>query len=1071
MIDTVYNQKNKFLFTILNNRYIAFFVMFIVVLFSFPANGQSSTEKKSILIYVKDAVTKEPIEAAQARTLLFPAGGTSYDDGIIEMFVESLDDVIEIRAYDYNMQEVAIQGRTEIEILLYSDFYSNKINFDEGLLGGTRSLHNFYGSTNYKNRTSDFYMSADDLLRLNVGGEVRMIDRSGLNGIGADMFIRGLNSVNLNSQPLILLDGVILNNNPGGKSLHAGFYLNRLADINLYDIESITVLKDGTSIYGSKGANGVIKIHTKRGRNMVTKITFNASTGMSQVGGRDIPMMNGDQFRIYASELINTIEGIDQLADYSSSTFQFLNDDPNSLSYIRYHNKTNWKDQVYKNGMIQNYHINVDGGDEMALYSLSLGYTGEDGVLNNTETQRLNVLFNADFNLTNYIDLALNIGFSTVDRLLLDDGVEIYTSPTYLAMIKSPFLNPFTFTTAGTETSDYEDADVFGISNPAAVIGYALNINKHYRLNYGLEPKVKISPYFVLSSQFDFSYDKMKETYYSPLLGVADRHIEGYGISENMFLGQVSRNVALYDDTKLRYKRSFDKIHSVDAIFGVRYHTERYKLEYGEGHNSGSDQKRNLLNEQDYKNIKGVNSSYKYLSTYLHGEYDYLKKYFVGASVAMDGSSRFGRATEGGINMFNRSWGVFPGVQAGWLMSSEQFMSNASFIDLLKLKAGYSISGNDGINPYAAYSYLISERYMDRANALSIGAIGNNSIQWETTYKSNVGLDMTMLKNRLSLSADLFYNRTTNLIVMRDYPEVLGNGHYWSNEGALKNVGGELSANINLLNLKSIKWEVGGNIGHYKNEITSLPSGEFTTNLAGAEILTSVGNPAGVFYGYKTNGVITTLSDEYLASPLKRFDNVANEYIEYGLGDIMFDDVDENRIINSKDKQIIGNPNPDFYGSFNTRIGIGRWSLFALFSYSYGNDIYNHLRATLESGLDTRNQSLAMLNRWTAEGQVTNQPKIAYGDPMGNARFSDRWIEDGSYLKLKNITLSYTLPVRKRALDALEIWASGSNLWTWTNYLGRDPEVTAGSAVLYQGIDYGYLPNVRSVMVGVKVNL
>lgn len=1072
MINTVYNRKDMILFTILNKRIVMILALLLMLPWFSGLHAQADDEKEYLTVIVKDAKTKQPIEAAQANTIRYSSAGTSDENGVMKIYVYSFDDLLEVRAYDYDTQEVPIRGKKEIEVYMYSNFFTPQLNLEEGISKKDRSTQNIYGTKNYTKRTSDFYIAADDFLRLNVGGEVRMIERSGVSGIGADMFIRGLNSINLYAQPLLIIDGVIVNNSLGDNTLHAGFYLNRLADMSIYDIKSITVLKDATSVYGSKGANGVIDIRTKRGESVVTKISFNASAGITDVAGKTTPMLSGDEYRVYASELMETlVYDYDYYKEYVPQVDEFLNDDPNGVNYRRYHNNTDWRDYVYQKGIVQNYHINVDGGDDMALYSLSVGYTGESGVVKTTEMQRLNTLFNADFFLTDYIEMGLNVGFGNVDRHLLDDGSVYHTSPTYLAMIKSPFLNPYTFTSAGTETADYADADVFGVSNPAAVIGYALNINKHYRLNFGVEPKFKILPTLTLSTLFDYSLDKMKETYYSPMLGVQTRYIEGYGYSNNMFQGQVARNVALYDDTKLRYLKNIDNTHSIDATLGWRYHSEKYKLEYGEGHNSGSDQRRNLLKEEEYKRITGENNSYKYISTYFHGEYDYKKRYFVGVTAAMDASSRFGVDTEGGFKLFNKKWGVFPGVQAGWLISSEEFMANVNAINHLKLKAGYSVSGNDALNPYAAYSYLSSEQYMSRANGLVIGSIGNSAIQWETTYKSNVGLDLSLLNNRASISVDGYYNTTKDLVVMKEYPEMIGNGFYWKNEGSLENIGGEVSLSLKVLNLRDVKWEVGANIGHYKNKITDLPSGEFTTNIFDGEILTREGEAAGLFYGYKVKRVIEAIDNEYLSNALFQVNQVTGQYEMFGMGDIEFEDVDNNFIIDSKDKQIIGDPNPDFYGSFNTRIGVKRLTLSALFTYSYGNDIYNQLRSTLESGKNFRNQSSAMLNRWTSEGQNTLQPRVAYGDPMGNSRFSDRWIEDGSYLKLKNITLSYNLPIGTKALESVEIWASGSNLFTWTGYLGQDPEVTAGKQVLYQGIDLGLLPNVRTMMVGVKLNL
>jgi hypothetical protein len=492
-------------------------------------------------------------------------------------------------------------------------------------------------------------------------------------------------------------------------------------------------------------------------------------------------------------------------------------------------------------------------------------------------------------------------------------------------------------------------------------------------------------------------------------------------------------------------------------------------MDYGEGHNSGSDQKRNLLN-QLIRKTNGANNRVKSISNYLMVDYTFDNRYLLSVAAAMDASSRFGSETQGGFQMFGQSWAIFPSVNAGWLISSENFMSGVKAVDLLKLRAGYGFSGNDDIEPYAWSSYFESTRYMDRANGLILANIGNSEIQWETTAKASLGLDAVLFNNRLTVTADFYNNKTKNLLFLRSLPEVLGNGYYLGNGGEMSNKGFEFSAGLKLINLTGFKWELGGSIGHYKNNIESLPDvGEYITSLYGADILTSVGNSAGVFYGYKTLGVFTG-ENAASAANLKLIDKdgVAQSF---KAGDVQFEDLDNNNIIDEKDRQVIGNPNPDIYGSFNSKIDIGNFTLDMLFTYSYGNDVYNALRANLESGSTFANQSTAMLNRWFYEGQETIQPKATYLDPMGNSRFSDRWIEDGSFLRFKTLSLAYNIPMKNSVIDGLKIWVSGNNLITFTNYLGRDPEVSVNNDVLYQGIDAGMLPLTRSYFIGIKMNL
>jgi TonB-linked SusC/RagA family outer membrane protein len=1014
---------------------------------------------------VRDAITQQPISAAQIRSQNHKSAATTDEQGNFAIEVSSPTEVLIVNAFDYNLCEVPVRGRTNLEIDLYSEVYRKIYKELESLSGPVRSTNAVNAIIGTHDIGYPTFLAADDAIQSRMSGDVRGISRSGNNGMGSSLFIRGLNSVKMNAQPLYIIDGVIWNNYFDIQSVNDGFYNNPLNDIDLNDIASVSVIKDGTSIYGSKGGNGVIVIKTKRGVDMATKIVFNAFAGVTEKAS-SLPMMNGDQLRIYTTDILGTTN----LTSDQIDGMPFLDDNPNSINYTKYHNNTNWDDEVYRLGFTQSYNINVNGGDEKALYYFSLGYTGNNGIVRTTDLQRLNTRTNADFFLTKNIKLGMNLGYTAIDHTLLDDGINPYTSPTFLAMEKAPFLNPHSYTPTGTLTTDLEDADIFNVGNPSAIIANALNTTKHYRLSIGFKPEIRLSPSLTLSSQFDYAIDKFKETNYSPMLGVANRKLPGnLGISENVFKSQIMRNIAIFDDTQLKFERQINEVHNIKAIAGFRYISNYFEMDYGEGHNSGSDQKRNLL-DQAIRFTNGVNNRVKSISNYLSGDYSFDNRYFLSAAVAMDASSRFGSETQGGFQLFDRSWAVFPSVNAAWLISSETFMANVKAIDLLKLRVGYGLSGNENIEPYAFSAYFESTRYMDRANGLTLANIGNTEIQWETTAKASLGLDAILFNNRLAVSADLYSNKTKDLLFLKSLPEVSGNGYYWGNGGELVNKGLEFSANLKLVNFNGFKWEVGASVGHYKNKIESLPEGgEYITSLYGADILTSVGNPAGVFYGYKTLGVFT--GEEAVASANLRMIDENGISHNFMAGDIHFDDFTKDGIIDEKDRQVIGNPNPDFFGSFNSKFDLKNFTVDILFTYSYGNDVYNALRANLEAGSMPVNQTTAMLNRWYYEGQNTSQPKVNYMDQMGNSRFSDRWIEDGSFLRFKTLSMGYNIPIKSSVIEGLKVWVSANNLFTLSNYLGRDPEVSVKNDVLYQGIDAGLLPLTKSYFIGIKMNL
>ena len=1019
-------------------------------------NKETLNESKKLVVgLVRDAQTKQPINAAQITLLDNSNSATTNEKGIFSLNVPSKDGVLVVSAYDYGVRQVSIQAKDSVVIELYSEMFSNYYKKIDGLTGTVNNLTLVPTAKTVTDFSKSQAVSPDELLESELGGDVRTISRSGVAGMGSSLFIRGFNSLNANAQPLFVVDGVIMNNLYDVASIHGGFFSNPLNDIDVSDIESITVMKDGASIYGSKAANGVVLINTKRGKSAVTKINLNILTGIT-TRPSSIPVMNAGQFRTYASDLIGT----SGLSNNQKANFSFLQDDPSKPSYNTYHNSTNWANEIYQTGLTKSYSINANGGDDKALYYFSLGYTGINGIVKSNDMERINARFNADFNMSKLFTMGMNIGFTNINRKLLDDGVNNYTSPTWLSMIKSPFLSPYNYTATGSKTFSIGYTDELGIGNPKAfldqnVMSYTLNSMSQHSFNFGGTPTLHFSPNLTLSSQFDFNLNKTAEDYYSPMFFAAKRMIDGKGYAENTRMNQVMRNTGIFDDTRLKYSTQFDKYNQINAILGCRYLNSYLESDFIEGHNSGSNSSTNLPGSfnADYFKVSGINNWTKSISNYLNVDYSFDNKYLISVATSMDASSRFGNETKGGFSMIGKSWGVFPTINGAWLVSSEKFMKSVGFVDLLKVRAGYGVTGNDNIEDYASQTYFSMVREINNANGIVLSNIANPQIQWESTYRKNAGIDLGLFNDRVSLSFDYFSSITNNLLTLKSQPIVSGLGMYWSNDGELANNGFEFSANFKVLNLKSWKWELSFSAGHYVNKILSLPltNGitDYTTSVYGGEVLTAVGHPAGLFYGYKTNGVYTTEADA--ANANLKILNQNGTYSNFQAGDVRFVDGDKNGnkdgIIDANDKQIIGNPNPTMYGNISSKISYNKFTLSALFTYSYGNDVYNYQRSQLESGIDYSNQSTAMLSRWTAEGQITNQPKSLYGDPMGNARFSDRWIEDGSYIRLKTLSLSYTVPLKNNFIEGFSVWISANNLLTLTKYLGPDPEFSTQNSV------------------------
>jgi len=1042
---------------------------------------------------IRDAATQKPLFGVRIETAGQPASAISDSLGSFSIKVADFSDVLIFSAPDYAKREIPLQGRKSVDVRLYSTLFTSGYETSESYTGKRRNTINTLSEKAVTDFSSSTSFSIEPEIQARLGGDVRTINHTGVAGSGASMFIRGFNSLNASAQPLIVIDGVVWDNQLDAVSIHAGYFSNPLTNIDSRDIESITILKDGNSIYGSKAANGVILITTTRAKEMATKITANLWWGANM--RPDLPkMMNATDYKTYASNQVQgylksrNVTGLAE--DALLINFPFLNDNPNQKDYYTYHNNTNWANDIYQDGFLQNYSLGVSGGDDVALYALTMGYATNQGYLRNTDVQRLNARFNSDIKLSSHISTKVDLAMTKSLRNLHDDGVNPVTSPTFIALAKSPLLSPYLFTADGAiseRLSSYDYMDPYNpMSNPLALINSARGSSSRTTFSMLVNPYYQINKNLQFGSVFNFRQHRVKESFFIPSAGVAPQQLsEIMTTFSNEVRDMAQRQNSIFSDTYLKWNVNINKDNRINLLGGFRFMTDDYQWTLPYGYNTGNDNIKVLVDGLGFKQVIGDDSQWKSMSWYVNANYDFRQKYILSATASADASSRFGQNTAGGIGLGGVRWAVFPSVSGAWVISSENFMRSLPVINLLKLRASYGMTGNDGIDVRANRTFFQSDYSQGKAG-LQIGNIQNKAIQWETSKKAGAGLDIHFLDERVSLSADFFESHTDNLLTQKTLSSITGLDSYWSNGGALKNTGYELNLNLKVLDTKWLVWELGGSVGHYKNEITALPDGDYLTQILGANVLTAVGHPAGVFYGYKTDGIFTTTADADNSGLYKLNDN--GTLTPYGAGDVRFIDPNGNGIITDKNggsvikpngqtvalkdsRQIIGDPNPDFYGTISSRFKFKKLTLDALFTYSYGNDVYNYLRSQLESGATFFNQTVAMNNRWISEGQVTNIPRAVYGDPMGNNVFSDRWIEDGSYLRLKTLTIAYDIPLNSTYIQGINVWVSANNLLTWTKYLGSDPEFSMNNGVLYQGIDAGLMPQGRSYFFGIKINL
>ena len=1035
---------------------------------------------------VVDAASKMPVAGAIVKAGVITGYSVlTEDNGTFELKVPVFATSLYVSSPDHNAVLAGLTASEEQQdIMLYGTAFKGDYAETDNLRGDKQATGFAYSNA----------INIKEEMQKQLGAYAYTTNRNGTPGVGSVSFIQGLNSLNVNAQPLVVIDGVPIDQQYGREMLHDGFFNDILSNINPADIEKVTVMRNGTALYGAKGANGVILVETRRNKSMATRITASVSAGVTLLP-KYYDMMDANQYRNYASELLRG-------TGTKNTEFKFLNEDPTYYYYKQYHCNTDWKDYVYRTAMTQNYGINVEGGDAVANYNLSVGYTQAESTLECNDFNRLNIRFNSDITLGSRLSIRFDASFSNITRDIRDDGAPAGydegtpTSPAFLAYVKSPFMSPYSYGRGQFSSSQYDVVDEsyldealtsvkyknynYRLGNPAAFNEYAEGENKNRfensMLNLSVRPKYQINSNLSLMEHFSYNLVNTNEMYYIPINGVPDYYVSSvYAYRQNEVRSLASKQNSVMSDTRLDWSNRY-QAHSLHVFGGARIQWETYTYNTQLGYNTGSDKTpfmgASLLNAT----ASGLSESWTSLSMYAQAEYNYKGRYFLQANLTADGSSRFGEEADG-LKALDAVWAIFPSVQASWVLTNENWLAGNKWVNYLRLTAGYDVSGNDDIDYYAARSYFQGKVFMNSVSGLSLAGIGNTTIQWETTKRFNVGLEANLLNNRINLTANLFKSKTDNLLAMQSLGFLSGLDQNWSNGGKLENEGYDVALSGKVIATKDWSWQLGASVGHYKNKITALPEGKsyMDTDVYGATIRTQVGSAANLFYGYKTAGVFATTEDAQAAGvdPKGLYtlaeNGITRNYFQ--AGDVHFVDTDNNGEINDKDCVVIGDPNPDFYGNIFTTVAYKNFKLDVRFNYSVGNDIYNYMRSQLEGGNRFMNQTTAMLGRWQVEGQKTEMPRATFQDPMGNARFSDRWIEDGSYLKLKTITLSYDLPITSQFLQGLQFWIQANNVFTLTKYLGTDPESAMTSAVIGQGIDLGRLPQSTSLVAGVKINL
>lgn len=838
---------------------------------------------------------------------------------------------------------------------------------------------------------------------------VTISQANGQPGATPTIRVRGTTSLNGSNDPLYVVDGVPMTD---------------IDYLSADDIVGMQILKDASSaaIYGSRAANGVVIITTKQGKAGEARISLNAHYALNVVRDNQDPL-NAAQYK----ELMDEI-GLVKL--------------PDGLT-----DKTDWKDEVYRTGNVQDYQLSVTNGNDKLRYFISGGYTGENGVIKKSSYERYNIRASVENDIRKWLRVNASVAYS--DYSYKGTGIisgtgsnrggvvtSIVNTPTY-APVWDPD-NPGQY---------YNNFYGVNITSPAENIARTENNKSSYnRLIATGKATIKFMEGLNLTSSLSFDRLQGIETQFlDPKQTTNGR--DNYGKGHD---GRSISSVWVFDNV-LNWKKDFG-LHGLDVMAGSSWTASKYSNNYIDGSNyaDGLFQTLNAANKISWTGTGSSASEWAILSYFARLQYNWNDRYLFTANVRADGSSKLAPG---------HRWGYFPSFSGAWRISSEPFMKDIEWINDLKLRGGWGQTGNQsGLGDYsylASYSINRVQWFGEGFDTNAVptrtqSTLSNPELTWETTSQTDIGLDLTMFNNRLMLYIDWYYKRTSDMLMTITLPAGSAPARTLNyNGGTMVNKGWEIT--LKSVNMKGkFSWDTDFNISFNKNKLESLRLTQvyysaMTTDYVNDYVVRNVpGRPLGSFYGYVAEGV------------------------DPETGDMIYKDVNKDGVISASDRTYIGDPNPDFTFGLTNNFSWKGFNLNILLQGSVGNDIYNVSRMETEGMYDGKNQSTKVLDRWRVPGQITNVPKAGW-----NIKNSSYFVEDGSYLRVKSVSLSYDVPrkiISKLGINRLQPYFTASNLLTWTSYSGMDPEVNQyGNNGAVQGIDWGTYPLNRSFVFGLKL--
>lgn len=916
----------------------------------------------------------------------------------------------------------------------------------------------------------------DQALQGQVAG-LQISSSSGAPGGNTNILIRGVGSISGGNEPLFVIDGFPVSGAGVG---------NPLNTINPNDIESIDVLKDAsaTAIYGSRGSNGVIIVTTKRGKANKSQIQVDAYTGFQQVA-KKIEMMNAQEFAQFTIDARNN--------GYLDNVPTGRITDPNSARPTNYRipvalldpaslgEGTDWQDAIFRNAAIQNYQVSSSGGNENVRFAVSAGYFDQQGILINTGLKRYSFRANVDAQASK----RLSVGLSLLPTYTTQQDLPFSGHYGSFGVIQSALAQPPNIPVYNADgsygsTIPTPEASV-AVQNAVKIANEYQNPSAQFRLLGNTYAEYALLPDLKFRTTFGADLNFFRNQLWTPsTLNTAAP--TGPALAQ----ARRSESINWLNENTLSYRRTFGE-HALDFVSGFTAQRETSDALAVSANNFPDDGVTNInggtviggaglnaavpsINGGAGTTNSGAGTSpagsiqeYTILSLLARANYTFHEKYLLTGTIRRDGSSRFGATNQ---------WGTFPSASVGWRVSDEAFLKEQRVINELKLRASYGLTGNNAIGNYRSISQLGINNYIV-GDALTPGlgrsSFSNDKLGWESMKQLDFGLDLALLDSRLSFTADVYDKRNTDMLFNISMPGFTGLPNGIVNRGEVQNKGLELALTTRNL-VGNFKWTTNANITFNRNKVLAMSTPDeriFATanGQTNNSNMTQVGSPIGMFYGRRQLGIFQTDQEakEYGAQPLAR------------AGDVKWQDVDNNGVINDNDRELIGNPHAKYFFGFNNTFAYKAFSLDISTNGAVGYDIYNGTFMVNNSGVQN-NTKYVYDNRWISPDQPGDGRfgRSIRGGRNNNAQYSSQYLFDGSYLRIRTVTLAYTLPAalgQHVGLQGARLYATGTNLFTFTNYQGYDPEVsTAGDNVLAPRSDFGTYPIARSYTVGVSLS-